>query len=178
MCQFPINVTISCQTKDAKIKYTLDDSDPITSNTAITSLSPITVNLVGAGDSSAKSATIKAIAFRQGMADTDICSASYSYIANPDLRIICSIDNYEIRSRLTLFKVFVVGASQTIDSVTLENPSDGAEITKLEPGGDYGYMFTSPSYTGTYSDDAIFYIKATSGTLTGRFKITVIRPKN
>ncbi len=178
LCQFPINVTISCQTKDAKIKYTIDDSDPITSNTAITSLPPITVNLVGTGDSSAKSATIKAIAFRQGMADTDICSASYSYIANPDLRIICSIDNYEIRNRLTLFKVFVAGASQQIDSVTLENPSDGAEITKLEPGGDYGYMFTSPTYTGTYSDDAIFYIKATSGTLTARFKITVIRPKN
>jgi len=177
-CQFPINVTISCQTKNAKIKYTIDDSNPITSNTAITSLPPITVNLVGTGDSSAKSATIKAIAFRQGMADTDICSASYSYIANPDMQIICSIDNYEIRSRLTLFKVFVAGASQPIDSVTLENPSDGAEITKLEPGGDYGYMFTSPTYTGTYSDDAIFYIKATSGTLTARFKITVIRPKN
>jgi len=112
------------------------------------------------------------------MTDSDILSAHYSYYYGTKKCIVCSIDNHTISRRLTLFKVFVAGASQPIDSVALENPSDGAEITRLEPGGEYGYMFTAPTYTGTYSDDAVFYIRATSGTLTARFKITVIRPKN
>jgi hypothetical protein len=62
------SVTISCSTSGATIRYTTDGADPTSSSPIYTD--PI---LVGSG-----SVTVKARAFKDGMADSDIASATYT----------------------------------------------------------------------------------------------------
>ena len=61
------NVTISCATEGATIYYTTDVTDPTTSSTLYTA--PITVST---------DTTIKAIAVKDGMKNSDVATAAYT----------------------------------------------------------------------------------------------------
>lgn len=67
----PTDVTISCATEGATIKYTTDGSDPKSSSTAISGVSPIKVS-VNPGT------TVKAYAFKQGMNDSEVRTEDYN----------------------------------------------------------------------------------------------------
>jgi len=62
------SVTISCDTEDAEIRYTLDGTDPSQTNGEIYS-TPIEVS---------ESTTIKAIAYKEGIANSQIAIATYA----------------------------------------------------------------------------------------------------
>ena len=69
------SITITCATDGATIKYTTDDSDPSSSNgTTIASGSSFTLSCSG---------TVKAIAYKDGMEDSEIASETYT-IKVPD----------------------------------------------------------------------------------------------
>ena len=63
------NVTLTCETADSTIKYTLDGSDPSTSSTAITYINPINI-------SSTK--TIKARGFKSGWTQSELFTGTYT----------------------------------------------------------------------------------------------------
>ena len=61
------NVTLSCATSDATIYYTTDGSTPTTSSTAYSTAIPVSATT-----------TIKAIAVKAGMTDSDVATATYT----------------------------------------------------------------------------------------------------
>lgn len=68
------NVTITCATSGATIRYTTDGTDPTTASTPYTAGAPIAV---------AATSTIKAKAFKSGMADSTVASATYTINLSP-----------------------------------------------------------------------------------------------
>ena len=66
------SVSISCSTSGATIRYTLDGSTPNSSSTLYSSPISVTDGEV----------TIKAVAFRSGLADSSIASGTYSIVSN------------------------------------------------------------------------------------------------
>jgi len=66
------NVTLSCSTADATIRYTVNGSEPTSSSTVYSS--PITV---------AATKTVKAKAFKSGMTASNTASATYTISSNP-----------------------------------------------------------------------------------------------
>ena len=66
------NVTLSCSTEGANIRYTTDGSEP-------SSLSPLYANPIYVGSTT----TIKAKAFNKDMIDSDTAEASYTIAAEP-----------------------------------------------------------------------------------------------
>ncbi|PJI10446.1 MULTISPECIES: cellulose binding domain-containing protein [Clostridium] len=77
-------VSLSSSTSDAAIYYTTDGSDPTTSSTLYSG--PITIS---------KTTTLKAIAVKNGMTDSDITSADYTISTSPEpqspVEISCSV---------------------------------------------------------------------------------------
>lgn len=74
----PEDVTISCATKGAIIKYTTDGSDPKSSLTATSGVSPIKVHVN-------PETTIKAYAVKEGMDASEVITADYTLpkVSNP-----------------------------------------------------------------------------------------------
>jgi len=64
----PVQVTITCPTADAQIYYTLDGNDPTQTSTLYAN--PISIS---------QTTTLKAKAFKTGMAASDVTSATYSF---------------------------------------------------------------------------------------------------
>ncbi len=67
----PINVTMSCTTGAATIRYTLNGSDPVATST-----------IYGGAFSVSISTTVKARAFKSGMTDSAVASAIYTISSN------------------------------------------------------------------------------------------------
>ena len=68
----PQNVTINCSTDGAIIRYTADGSTPTSSSTAYSSPIPVSVTT-----------TFMAKAFKSGMDDSDVASATYNFASSP-----------------------------------------------------------------------------------------------
>ncbi|MFZ4682918.1 MAG: pre-peptidase C-terminal domain-containing protein, partial [Terrimicrobiaceae bacterium] len=66
----PVTVTLSCSTSGATIRYTTNGSDPTSSST-----------IYGGAFTLSSSATVKARAFKSGMADSAVASANYTITA-------------------------------------------------------------------------------------------------
>jgi hypothetical protein len=63
----PISVTLSCATPGATVRYTTDGTDPTTSSSLYSSPIPVTVTT-----------TIKARAYKTGLADSDLATGAYA----------------------------------------------------------------------------------------------------
>lgn len=71
ICSAPIQVSITCPTADAQIRYTLDGNDPTEASTLYAN--PFEVSTT---------TTVKAIAYKTGMDASSIVSATYSFPVN------------------------------------------------------------------------------------------------
>lgn len=78
----PQNVTISCSTSGAAIRYTLDGSTP-TSSSALYS-QPISVS---------QTTTIKAIGIKSGMQNSNVASATYNFVSLMTIAEARALDN-------------------------------------------------------------------------------------
>lgn len=106
------NVTISCETEDATIYYTTDGSNPTTSSTEYTSAISVDVTQ-----------TIKAIAVKEGMANSAIATAAYT-INTPS--IIVSSTSVEANATETEGTIIVTyNHIASVDSEVLFYEADG-----------------------------------------------------
>ncbi len=107
------NVTIACETAEATIYYTTDGSDPTASSTLYETAIPV-----------ATTTTIKAIAIKEGMSNSDIATATYT-INIPAI----TLNSYSIEAP-------DAGASGTLD-VTYHNITEvAAEVWFCNAAGD------------------------------------------
>lgn len=67
-----ISVTLSCSTDEAEIYYTTDGSEPSESDTKYSD----TISISGIGDG--ESVTVKAIAVKDGMDDSEVATITYT----------------------------------------------------------------------------------------------------
>lgn len=118
------NVVISCDTEGANIYYTTNGNDPTTGSTPYTS--PIDVN---------ESKTIKAIAVKEGMANSSIASAIY--IMN-----IPSINADDVN--------LAYNTTEGSIGFTIANPVDGGQLTAEITEGNWLTL-------GTISEDAVSF---------------------
>lgn len=124
-------VTISTSTEDATIYYTVDGTEPTTESTEYTEA--ITIN---------EAMTIKAIAVKDGMPNSDVATAAYT-IAAP-----CATPTFSPAAG-TYNKVQNVEISTTTEGATIYYTTDGAEPTT-----------ESTEYTGAIEVDKNMTIKA------------------
>ena len=118
------NVTISSDTENATIYYTLDGSDPTTSSIEYTGA--IVVD---------ETVTIKAIAVKEGMANSAVASATYTMN-------IPSIDAEDVDLTYNT-------TAGSID-FTITNPAEGTLTATITEGGDWLTL-------GTISDNAVAF---------------------
>ncbi len=117
------SVTIACATSGATIRYTTDGSDPTTSSPAYSSAVSITV-----------STTLKARAFKSGLADSNVASGVYTLkVATPS--VSPAAGTYATPQSLTL----TVGTS----GATIRYTTDGTDPTSSSPA------YTAPLYITT-----------------------------
>ena len=121
------NVTISSATGEATIYYTTDGTDPTTESTAYTGAIAIS-----------ETTTIKAIAVKDDMINSDVAEADYTII-------IPSISSSEVN----------INYSATSGSIayTLTNPVDGGVLTAAITAGNDGNWLT----LGTVGSEAIAF---------------------
>ena len=113
------NVTIDCSTVGATIHYTTDGSTPTGSSATYSSAIPVSVNT-----------TIKAIAVKAGMSDSEVATAAYAIkVATPTFSV-------------------AAGAYNSAQSVELACTTDGATIYYTTDG-------TTPTNTSSVYSSAI-----------------------
>ena len=114
------NVTINCSTSDATIYYTMGDNpdDPTSASTEYTEAIEVSA-----------STTIKAIAVKNGMNDSQIASATYtiSEVTNP-WNLVTSADD------LTAGSLYVIACNtqNAVASATMASSNSGKWMTKLD----------------------------------------------
>ena len=162
------NVTITCSTSGATIKYTKDGSDPKTSGTAISGASPVTVNVTQA-------TTFSAYALKSGMTDSDTVVAAYVFPISAKW-----YQNFELGSG------FTAGTSSTVSSYNDTALSGGTKSIILattvtgEPGNASQCADVTPQ-SGTPIDTTgynyfVFYVKDTQGS--NSEKVTIVDANN
>jgi hypothetical protein len=112
------SVTISCSTSDATIRYTTNGADPTSSSPIYTD--PISV--------SSGSVTVKARAFKDGMTDSDIASATYTIeppeqVATPTFSPVAG----------TYSSAQFVTISCSTSDATIRYTTNGADPTSSSP---------------------------------------------
>ena len=151
-------VTISTTTEDATIYYTVDGTEPTTESEVYTEA--ITIN---------EDMTIKAIAVKDGMTNSDVATASYSIIVTPTITI--STSSIEADAAGTDDFVSVEYANLTIgsenDFAVQYYDSEGEETDKpdwmdVEVMEDNGYVvfYTIGENTSTEARTAYFKVYA------------------
>lgn len=86
------SVTISSNTVGATIKYTLDDSDPETSSTALVYTEPFTIN---------RNYTIKAVAMKDSLLTSNIASNNYSSFRVADIAFEQVLEDGQPKMKIT-----------------------------------------------------------------------------
>lgn len=163
------NITITSTTVGANIKYTIDDSDPKTSSTAVSGPSPLTVEVV-------PNTTLKAYAYGENMTDSAVVSAYYPLLVPAKW-----YQNFETGTG------FTAGAANAIVSLSSDSPlTEGSKSVQLvvrnsgDPGNANQCVNIAPQ-GGTPVDTTglnylVFYVKDTQGSNT--VKITMIDKNN
>ncbi len=77
----PVDVTISCATSGATIRYTTDGTDP-------DAMSAVYDPYMGGTIQVASTTTVKARAFMAGMRDSEVASATYTVLAPPSITLL------------------------------------------------------------------------------------------
>ena len=131
------NVAIETTTSEADIYYTLDGTDPTTSSTKAQYTSAINVT---------KTTTIKAIAVKSGMTDSDVATATYTIVAAPVVTPKNVNSNYytKVTSTDDLENgdaVLIVSGSKALSTTQNDNNRAAADVTVAEnvindPGSD------------------------------------------
>ena len=104
-----VTVSLSCTTSGATIRYTTDGSDPTSSSTPYSS--PLTFTTT---------TTLKARAFKSGMASSDIAGATYTVkVSHPDLQ----------SAHGDLQETVTVSLSCTTSGATIRYTTDGSDPT-------------------------------------------------
>lgn len=135
------NVTISCATEDATIYYTIDGTDPTTESTTYSTAIAVS-----------KTTTIKALAVKAEMTNSDIASATYTISAgggeDPDNTVTFNYEDYKGQG----------GPSGTGSSYTM------ADKPAVSIGNDK--FFGNNSYAHFYAGGTITITPATGVTIT------------
>lgn len=125
------SVTIACTTSGATIKYTTDGTDPKTSSTAKTYGSAISVTAT---------TTIKAYAFKSGMTNSDIASATYTIqqkVATPTFSPVAGTYTGTQRVKITC----------TTSGVTIKYTTDGSDPITSSTAKTYSTVISVSSST-------------------------------
>jgi uncharacterized delta-60 repeat protein len=143
------NVTIECATAGAAIRYTTDDSTP-TSDHGVLYSEPASVSAT---------TTLKAMAFKDGMADSEVASAVYTILMPGDLD--------------PTFLASGTGANDAVRSIALQ--SDG----KILIGGDFvAYNSVDRAHVARLESDGVLdtsFLGSGSGA-TNRVYAVVLQP--
>ena len=174
------SVTISCATEGATIHYTTDGNDPTSSSTTYSSAISI-----------GETTTIKAIAVKDGMTDSEVASATYTInipkekVATPafspeagtyteaqNVTISCATEGATIHyttdgndptsSSTTYSSAISVGETTTIKAIAVKDGMTDSEVASAE------YTINIPKdtvATPTFSPDAGEYEESTSVTI-------------
>jgi outer membrane protein assembly factor BamB len=144
--QDDLEISISCETDDATIRYTLDGSDPSSSN-GFTYTEPITLS---------KTTQIRAMACKYAMIDSSIVSADYT-------KVICGLSKWSYPTGGVIDSSPAVGADGTIYVGSYDR-----KIYAIRPTGSLkwsyttgGSIFSSPAL----SSEGNVYISSMNGLL-------------
>ena len=139
-------VTISCATSGATIHYTVDGTDPTSSSASYSS--PITITAT---------TTIKAIAVKEGMADSEIATATYSVASAGSVTLTAS--------DITAGENTVEGTNNSVLAYRLGTSSNNGSLTF--PAGYSSITFTLAGWaSGTRS------FSITNGTISGETSLS------
>jgi hypothetical protein len=162
------SVGLSCNTKNATIRFTTDGSEPSSTSTVYSS--PISVSVT---------TTIKAKAFNSGMTDSDTASATYTINTSPDFSVSASPASRSVsQGQSTTYTVtvtsmgdFGAGVSLTVTGVPTGTTSLFSSFTVTPTGTSTLTVATaSQSPPGTFT----LTITGTSGSLTHSAKVSLV----
>jgi len=145
------NVTLRCSTESAIITYTLDGSEP--SSTSTTYSVPITVGT---------STVIKAKAFKEGMTDSEIATATYNINIPPSVLaptfspvggVYSSAQNVTVRCATSgaIIRYTVDGSEPSSASTVYSDPVEVNSTTMIKAKAFKDGMTDSPTATATYN---------------------------
>jgi len=154
----PVSVTISCATSGATIRYTTDGSTPSSSHGTV---------YAGAFTVSASS-TVKAIAYKSGMTDSDVASASFTIVSlrdpeNPSGTVSgLNVSYYELSSPSALPNFGSLTAYKTDTVSAIDYPSTDGNFATSGRADNVGAVFTG--YVQAPSDGVYtFYTTSDDG---------------
>ena len=154
----PVSVTISCATSGATIRYTTDGSTPSSSHGTV---------YAGAFTVSASS-TVKAIAYKSGMTDSDVASASFTIVSlrdpeNPSGTVSgLNVSYYELSSPSALPNFGSLTAYKTDTVAEINYPSTDGNFATSGRADNVGAVFTG--YVQAPSDGVYtFYTTSDDG---------------